>query len=796
MTIVESAAWRPNAIGARVPRREDEPLLTGRAQYVADVRLPRMVEACFVRSQLAHARIAGIDASAARAAEGVLGVWTAEDLDGVAAVPDLHPAGRPVATYPLARDRVRFVGRPLAVVVAQDRYAAEDAAELVLPDLEPLPVVSGMDAALAPGAPRLYDEWPGNVLIDAPAGRPEVDAAFAELRTIGGVYSLQRHGAVPMEGRGVVADFRDGRLTVWTSTQYPHIVRTMLNYVLGLPEHAIRVVAPHVGGGFGAKAQIYVEEYVVASLALRLGRPVRWIEDRWEHLVTAAHARDVRFELEAAVCEDGTIAALRGHILQDLGSGEMYPPGFNPSFVAAGMLTGPYRIPHQAIGVTGVVTNKTPSGAYRGFGMPEGTFAMERLIEKIGRELGIDPLDVRRRMMLDASELPYETASGARLDSGSFREAFERAVAAGEAAAGRARERFAADPDVRVGLGVATYVEGTAANYTFTSGHWTHQDSADVRFDPDGGVTVSVGVTTTGQGVPTMVATLAADALGVPIDDVRVVIGDTDASPYGLGGFASRSTVVMAGAIDAAAAVLREKGSQIAAHLMEAAPGDLEVRDGRFAIRGAPSRFVTWRDVATAAIVRTLDLPDDIPPGLEAKAVYQSPAVEQRLRPDGKVNACATYANQTHAAVVAVDIRTGVVRVVDYVSVHDCGRVVNPLIVSGQVHGGVAQGIGGALYEEFAYDANGQPQATTFMDYLVPTACEIPPIHDEEIESPAPEVPFGVKGVGEGGIIGPPAAIANAVQDALAEYDPPELAATPILPQAVRAIVDAAGGGA
>jgi carbon-monoxide dehydrogenase large subunit len=479
MGAATGAAWRPNAIGARIPRREDEPLLTGRGEYVADVRLPRMVEACFVRSQLAHARIAGIDTEAARALDGVLGVWTADDLDGMAAVPDLHKAARPVATYPLARERVRFVGAPLAVVVAGDRYEAEDAAELVMADLEALPVVAGMDAALAPDAPRLYEDWPDNRLIDAPASSPEVDEAFARLRTIGGSYELQRHGAVPMETRGVVADYRDGRLTVWSSTQYPHIVRTMLCYVLGLPERSIRVIAPHVGGGFGAKAQIYVEEYVIAWLALRLGRPVRWIEDRYEHLVTAAHARDVRFRLEAAVREDGTIEALRGHILQDLGSGEMYPPGFNPSFVAVGTVTGPYRIPLQAIGVTAVVSNKTPSGAYRGFGMPESTFAMERLIDKIGRELGIDPLDVRRRMLLDPSDLPYETASGARLDSGSFREAFERAVTAGEAAAARVRERVAGDPHVRVGLGIATYVEGTAANYRFTSGHWGHQETVD-----------------------------------------------------------------------------------------------------------------------------------------------------------------------------------------------------------------------------------------------------------------------------------------------------------------------------
>jgi aerobic carbon-monoxide dehydrogenase large subunit len=786
------AAARPSMLGVRAPRHEDEPLLTGRGEYVADVRRPRMVEACFVRSQLAHARIAGVDLEAARGLDGVLGAWSAADLDGLGHVPDLHAGSRPVATYPLARKRVRFVGAPLAVVVAQDRYAAEDAAELVMADLEALPVVADMDAAIANGAPRLYDDWPDNVLIEAPSSNPAVDEAFARLRTVGGTYELRRHGAVPMETRGVVAEWDGERLTVWSSTQYPHIVRTMLSYVLGLPERQLRVIAPHVGGGFGAKAQIYVEEYVVPWLAVRLRRPVRWIEDRYEHLVSAAQARDLRYELEAAVHDDGRIEAVRGRILQDVGSGEMYPPGFNPAFVAVGNLTGPYRIAEQQISVTCVVTNKTPSGAYRGFGMPESTFAMERLIDKIGHELGIDPLDVRRRMLLEPSELPYVTASGARLDSGSHRESFERAVELGGAALERARARFAGDADVRVGMGVATYTEGTAANYHFTSGHWTNQDSCDVRFDPDGGVTVAVGVTTTGQGVPTMVATIAADALGLPVDHVRVVLGDTDTSPFGLGGFASRSTVFMAGAIHDAAGPLREKGARIAAHLLEAAPEDLELAGGRFSVRGAPGRGVSWGEVATAALVRTVDLPADVAPGLESRATYVPPGMDHAVGADGKVNAAATYSNATHVAIVAADLRTGIVRVVDYVVVHDCGRVINPLIVAGQVHGGVAQGIGGTLYEEYGYDDNGQPQATTFMDYLVPTASEIPPILDEEMESPAPEIPYGVKGAGEGGIIGPPAAIVGAVQDALAELDPPELATTPILPQQVRAIVDAA----
>ncbi|MCI2419733.1 xanthine dehydrogenase family protein molybdopterin-binding subunit [Saccharopolyspora sp. K220] len=779
---------RPTLLGVRVPRIEDDRLVTGRGRYVADVVLPGVVEAAFVRSELPHAQVVRVDASAALDSPGVHAAFRGSDLD-VHAVADPMPWVRPVHHFPLARDRVRYVGRPLAVVVADDRYLAEDAAELVDVDLEPLPTVDTVEAALSADAPLLYPEWRDNLLLSLAPENKAVDEAFERLRVVSGTYTTHRHAAVPLEPRGVLAEYRDGRLTVWTSTQAAFLTRSMLASVLGLPERDIRVITPDVGGGFGQKNEIYPEDYVIPWLAMRLHRPVRWIEDRHEHLISACHARDMRIDLSAAVRDDGTIAALRGRIRTDLGSGEMFPGGFGPSMVAVGSLCGPYRIPHQCVAVQGVVTNKTPLGAYRGFGMPEGTFAIERLVDKIGRELDIDPLELRRRMIIGPHELPYETAAGARLDSGSHRRAFDRAVEIGEELLASERER--AEPGAHLGVGYATYIEGVAASAFSITGSWSGQDSADLRFDADGGVTVAVGISAMGQGAHTMVATLVAEELALPMEQVRVVMGDTDIAPFGLGSWASRSTIVAGGAIAQAAEVLRRKGTEIAAHLLEAAPEDLELTGGGFQVRGSPGSSVPWERVARVALTRTFDLPPGVEPGLDARASYEPPGMDHQPRPDGKMNASASYTNATHAAVVKVYPTTGVVQVVRYAVVHDCGRIINPQTVAGQIHGGVAQGIGGTLYEQLPYD-EGQPLATTFMDYVLPTACEIPDIDTEELCSPAPETAFGVKGAGEAGIIGPPAAIVRAVEHALEPLGVADINTTPLTPSVVRQLIEEA----
>jgi len=789
------SGMRPGLIGARAGRVDDEGPLTGTARYLADVRLTGALEVAFIRSHVPHGVITGIDGQAARAAEGVEAVITAADLEGLQAVPDYSEVARPVRVFPLCEDRVRHVGAPVAAVVASDRYLAEDAAELVAVDIEPLPPLGSIDDAVADGAQRLYEDWPDNLQVSFSGSSPETDAAFGRLRTVRSTCTVGRHGAVPLETRGVAARYEDGRLTVWSSTQLPQIARALIATVLGLPERDVRVIVPEVGGGFGGKAEVYREEYVVAWLAMRLGRPVRWIEDRYENLLSMCQSRDVRVELEAAVHDDGTIEALRGALWQDLGSGEMFPYGFVTGVVAIGTLTGAYRIPHQSVDLHCVVTNKAPSGAYRGFGAPEGAFAMERLVDRIAAELQLDALDLRRRMLVEPGDLPYVTATGARLDSGSHREAFDRALAMGRERLAAARKEHADRPHMRVGLGIATLVEGTAASYYLTTGHWTQLEACSLAVDHDGGVTVAVGLSTYGQGTRTMVATLVAELLGVRVEDVRVVIGDTDAAPHGFGSVASRSTVVAAGALTKAAGPLREKATRIAAHLLEAAPEDLETADGRFEVRGSGGKGVSWGEVAEVALARTLDLPEGVDAGLHETATYESPAVEHTVDASGRINASATYNNATHAAVVAVDTETGAVRVTSYAVAHDCGRVINPQIVAGQVHGGVAQGIGGALLEDFVYDSGAQPLSTTFMDYLLPSAVEIPSIALEEMETPAPGTAFGVKGCGEGGTIGPMAAIASAVDDALRDLGAPHVTATPITPESVLELIDAAGAG-
>ncbi len=777
----------PGHIGRPGERLEDDRLLAGRARFVADVRLPGMVEAGFVRSTVPHGRILGIDTRAATALPAVLAVATAVDLAGVAPVPDLSRLAQPVAAFPLCRDRVRYVGAPLAVVVAADRYEVEDALELVEPRIEPLPGVATLDAALASTAERLYPAWPDNRLVHVEGRNPAVDEAFARLRAVGGTYTVQRQAPMPLETRGVVAEYVDDRLTVWTSTQFPHIARTMLARVLGLRESSIRVIAPDVGGGFGGKSEIYPEEYVVPWLARRLGRPVRWIEDRAEHMVAACHARDVRIEIEAAVHEDGTIEAVRGRVLHDVGSGEIYPYGFSPSLIAVGILTGPYRIPHQSFDVSCVVTNKTPSGAYRGFGQPEAVFAMERLLDKIAAELRVDAVELRRRLLVEPQELPYVTASGVRIDSGSHRDAFERGVKFAASREAAARRRLADVPEARVGVGIANHLHGSAASFQLTSGDWTAQDACDVRFDPDGGVTVAVGVSATGQGLLTMVATLSADLLGVPLERVRVLMGDTDTSPYGLGGWGSRSTVVVCGALHRAATEVRAKGIRVAAHLLDVPENEVHLDDE--AGFTASGRSVGWPEVAHVALIRTSELPPGTEPGLNAHATFLPPHIQ--FEPDelGRVNACPTYTNTTHAAVVAVDVMTGETRVLDYGVFHDCGRLVNPTIVAGQLRGGVVQGIGGALSEEMRYDERGRPLTTTLAEYALPSASDVPTIDVEHLESLAPDIPLGVKGVGEAAIIGVPAAIASAIEDALAPISD-EITSTPITAPRVLELVE------
>ncbi len=782
-------------IGRSVLRREDRGPLTGASRYAADIKIGGMLEAAFVRSVEAHARIVSIDTSQAEALDGVEAVFVAADLADVKSFPDYITYIGSVRQRPLASDRVRYVGAPYAAVVASDRYIAEDAAALVAAGTvyEPLAGVANLDQAMAPGAPRLYDHWDSNVSVDVNPQRPEVDRAFAAAdHTFAETYTSQRQTGLPMETRGVVADPSDGNLTVWTSTQSPHMVRTAIALMLGVPEPQVRVIHPTVGGGFGTKTHTYPEDVVVPWMARRLGRPVRWIEDRAENLVASVHAREQRHDVEVAYDGDGTIRAVRCTSILDMGSGEIFMPGTAPVFVTNACITGGYDFPHMAARTVGVVTNKTPSGAYRGFGIPEGAFVMERIIDRVARLTGTDRVELRRRMLLRPGQTPYVMHGGGRLDSGSHRESFEQALPDALAALEGASTRHAGDDDVRVGIGYCNYVEPTSPSYHLTTGHWGGHDSATVRVDPDGSVRVAAGLSAMGQGAETVAAQLAADALGVSPEQVTVVLGDTERAPYGLGSWGSRGAMMLAGGVLMASERLMDKARRIAAHLLEADAGDIVLTDGAFHVAGSPAPAVSWAEVGTTAWVRTVDLPEGIEAGLETSGFYHPENLKHHLDADGRINAAASWANGTHIAIVSVRISTGEVSVEDYIVVHDCGTVINPALVDGQVHGGVVQGLAGALYEHFQYDPDtAQPKFSSFMDYLAPTCAEVPPMTVGHRESPPPDQPLGVKGCGEGGTVGPPAAVVGAVSDALADWDI-DLTACPVTPVAVRAAVRAA----
>ena len=779
-------------IGRSVPRREDRGPLTGRGRYAADIKIAGMLEVAFVRSTEAHARIISIDTSEAEALDGVVAVFTAADLAGVRSFPDHIDYINPVRQRPLAEDRVRYVGAPYAAVVAGDRYIAEDAAGLVAAgtDYEPLATVADLEQALAPSAPKLFDDWDDNRSVDFPADKPEVARAFAEAdHTFTETYTSQRQTGLPLETRGVVADTTDGQLTVWTSTQSPHIVRSTLAVMLGVPEPQVRVVNPTIGGGFGTKTHVYPEDVVVAWIARRLQRPVRWIEDRAENLVTAVHARDQRHDVEVAYDDDGTIRAIRCASIMDLGSGEIFMPGTAPVFVTNACLTAAYDLPTVEARTAAVVTNKTPAGAYRGFGIPEGAFVMERIIDRVARLTGTDRVELRRRMLLRPGQTPYVMHGGGRIDSGSHTESFERALEMLGPRLEQVRARHAGDEDVRIGVGYANFVEPTTPTYHLTTGFWAGYDSATVRVDTDGSVRVAVGVTALGQGTETSAAQLAADALGVDLSQVTVVIGDTDRVPYGLGAWGSRSAMVLTGSVLMASERLVAKARSIAAHMLEAAEPDVVITDGQFHVAGSEQPAVSWSQVATAAWARTVDLPDGMEPGLETSGYFEPPHLQHLPDESGRVNAAASWSNGCHIGVVSVRVSTGEITIEDYIVVHDCGTMINPAIVEGQVHGGLAQGIAGAMYEHFQYDPDtAYPRFSSFMDYLVPTCAEVPAVAIDHFESPAPDHPLGVKGCGEGGTIGVPAVIAGAVSDALSEWGA-DLTACPVTPVAARSAI-------
>jgi len=655
-------------------------------------------------------------------------------------------------------DTVLYAGQPLGAVIAQTRAAAEDGLDLVEIDIEPLAAVIDAHAALAPRHGLLHPDWGTNVAVEADFGDP-VEAVEAALAAAPHVLSmdfhLPRQFGSPIETRGVVAQWEAGleELRVWSSTQTPHHCRDHLAGVLGLRVDQVRVIAPDVGGGFGNKEHLYPDEVIVCLAAMRTGRPVKWIEDRRESFTATLHARDQFHTARIAYDDEGRLVALHSDILMDLGA---HPSnvGSGPGQVAAGMLPGPYRFASVGAHLRCVLTNKAPVGALRGFGQQQATWVRERLVDEVARRLGITPLEIRRRNMLRSDELPHMTRTFQQYDSGDYPRLLEMVAArlddlrAGLPQDGRLR-----------GVGLASHVEftglGPSRMNQIVGFHLMGSETAVVRVDIDGTATVSSGVSAMGQGIDTTLGQLVGDRLGLPMARVRVLLGDTAIAPYSSGGsIASRSITVGGGAAVLASEKLRSKILAIAAYQLESDPEELEILDGRVSVRGAPFASKTFAEIASSAWLGW-DLPPETALGLEEKQSYDPPDV--------------SYSSATHGAIVSVDEESGVVRVEHYVVAHDCGVVVNPMIVDGQIHGGVAQGIGAALLEEMVYDTNGQPLTTTYMDYLLPTSSDVPDILLEHIETPSPFTPGGMKGIGEGGAIVPPAAIGNALCDAIPE---------------------------
>ena len=753
---------RPISVGTPIKRREDPRLIRGLATYVDDLVLPGMLYAAFVRSEYPAGTIQQIDASRALARSGVVAVYTGEDVRGkIGRTPCVvRPEGERDVPHPvLAEGTVRYVGQPVAVVVAEDRYGVCDAALEVEVEIEPRPAVSDVEKALEPDAPRVYAQLPDNVCLtmEFRESEAEVTRLFeqadgrVELRLVN-----QRLAPVPMEGRGVVARWDAGseRLTLWSSTQVPHTVKQQVAEALGIPEIRVRVITPEVGGGFGCKIPVYPEECLLPWIARELGRPVKWAETRTENLMNTTHGRDHVEYVEAAHTREGEVLALRGKTLQNVGAYQSYFGGGIAGFTPA-MAPGAYRIRAVSWEVVCAYTNTIATDAYRGAGRPEAAYLIERTMDAVARTLGLDPVEVRRRNLIPKDAFPYQTATGNTYDSGDYEATLAKALEIFDYAGAReAQEKARADGRL-VGIGVSTFTEicglgpSTDASPLAKSGTW---ESATVRVEPSGNATVLTGISPHGQGEETVFAQLVADAFGIDVDDVEVVHGDTDVVQHGVGTFGSRGIAVGGAALVRAIEKVQEKARRIAAHLLDTTPENVEVGPGEFAVRGGERRM-GFREVAEAAHLWNVPIPGE-EPGLEAVAYFEPTST--------------TFPFGAHLCRVEIDPETGEVRIDRYVAVDDFGNVMNPLLADGQRIGGIVQGIGQALWERVVYDPSGQLLTATLMDYAVPKAAGLPRIELDRTCTPTPLNPLGAKGLGELGTIGSTPCVVNGVLDALA----------------------------
>jgi len=748
----------PKLIGQSFKRVEDPRLITGEGRYVDDVQLPRMCYAAILRSPYAHARIRHIDASKASQTPGVITVITGKDILGK--IGPLPCAAHPVPEmkmpthYALAVNKVYFVGHPVAVVVAEDRYLARDALDLIEVDYEELPPVTDPQKALQPDAPIIHEDLGTNLAFEWKIEGGNVDAAFAQAEVIvRQEFVNQRLIPVPMEPRCVLAEWDAGNrlLTIWTSTQIPHLVRSLVAGMLNLPENHVRIIAPDVGGGFGQKLQVYVEEALMGYLAMTLDRPVKWTETRRENFMASIHGRDQIGVMELALKRDGTILGLRYDVIADMGAYYQLLTPAIPTLTGL-MLCGAYKIPAVRMTKKAVFTNKMCTDAYRGAGRPEATFLLERMMDLAAKELGMDPAEIRRKNFIPPDAFPYTTPHGITYDSGNYEAALNRALELVEYEKWRKEQQEARKQGRYIGIGISSYVEicGMGPSKAMPAGGW---ESATVRVEPSGKVIVLTGAHPHGQGEETSFTQIVAEELGVAPEDVMVIHGDTEKVQYGIGIFGSRGLAVGGTAVYMAAQRVKEKARKIAAFLLNVSEAEVESRDGTFVNRNDPSKFVTWQQIAQAAY-DPKNYPPDMEPGLVATAFYEPSNF--------------TFPSGTHICVCEVDIETGEVKILRYVAVDDCGKVVNPLLVEGQIIGGIVQAFGQAMMEQCVYDENGQLLTGELLDYAIPKAHNAPKIVVDRVETPSPVNPLGAKGVGEAGTIGATPAFINAVCDALA----------------------------
>ena len=752
-------------VGKSIKPRKDLQLLKGAGTYTDDLKLPNMVYAAFLRSPYAHARIRSIEVSKAKELPGVVYVLTGRET-ARNLVYWMQKAGmRTPERMSLATDKVRFVGEPVVAVAAESRAIAEDALELIEVNYEPLPVV--IDAEDSLNLKRdalLYEEWGDNILFHDQHKSPGTDAAFREADFVFKERLVSnRYSPTPIETRGILASYdrNENSLLVYASTQFPHVLKTFLAQTLDFPEHRIRVIAPKVGGGFGIKSAVFQDEVTTIILSMKLGRPVKWAEERKEHLLMAGHERQQVHYVECAVKKDGTLLAVKDRIVADFGCSGTFWTEVQPAMLTCASLPGPYKLRNYDFDLWCVVTNKAPCGPHRGFGRPVAAYVMERMMDIVAKNLGMDPVEIRLKNMIDMKDMPWTTPIGVLYDTGNYKEVLERTLKFAKYEELKSEQEKLRREGKFIGLGLATYVEYTAPGSSrlqgplgWAVGGW---ESCRLSADPSGKVTAQLGMSGQGQAHETVFAQVISDALGVKFEDITVNEGDTQYAPYGFGAWASRGTVTSGGACIKASRKLKDKVLAIAAHLIKEPPEDLEIHDSMISSRKNRKKTVSFQEVADVSIRFSSHLPEGMEPGLDVISFYE---------PD----APTTCSYATHLVMIEVDSETGFVKLKKYFIVDDSGVLINPMTAHGQVHGALAHGIGGAMLEELVYTSDGQLASSTFVDYLLPTADLMPEVMVDSIETPSLTL-GGFKGLGEGAAIPTAAAIANAIDDALSRFN-------------------------